>query len=68
MVDTERVFDVLPHYIVLLLSVFLVLAVVREFLGDLGFVIELLIVLAVTVAYPPLVRRLGVAPESWAKR
>jgi hypothetical protein len=68
MVDTERVLDVLPHYIVLLLSVFLVLAVVREFLGDLGFAIELLIVLAVTVAYPPLVRRLGVAPESWAKR
>jgi hypothetical protein len=41
---------------------------VRELLGDLGFTVELLLVLAVTIAYPPVVRRLGVAPESWAKQ
>ncbi|MFO7926795.1 MAG: hypothetical protein ACQET5_07505 [Halobacteriota archaeon] len=68
MVDTDRILDVLPHYIVLLLLVFLVLAVVREFVGDLGFAVELLIVLAVTFAYRPVVQRLGVAPDSWANR
>ncbi|TKR24839.1 hypothetical protein [Natronomonas salsuginis] len=68
MENTERVLNVLPHYLVLLILVFVLLAAVRELLGDLGFAVELLLVLAVTIAYPPVVRRMGVAPESWAKQ
>jgi hypothetical protein len=68
MENTERVLDVLPHYLVLLILVFVLLAAVRELFGDPGFAVELLLVLAVTIAYPPVVRRMGVAPESWAKQ
>lgn len=63
--DSERLLEVVPHYVALLLLVFLVLSVVRSVAGDVGFWIELLIVLVVGSLYRPLVQRLGIGPSAW---
>lgn len=65
MVNIDRLIDVAPHYITMLLLTFLALGVLRTAVGDLGFWIELVVVLIIATAYPPVVRRLGVAPSSW---
>lgn len=67
MVELDRILETVPHYLAMLVLIFLVLGGVRMVAGDLGFWIELLIVLIVAFAYPPLVRRLGIAPSSWKK-
>lgn len=61
----ERVLDLLPHYLGMLVLMLLVVGGLRLVVGEMAFWVELLIVLAVAVSYPPLVRRLGIAPESW---
>lgn len=61
----EHFLEVVPHYLALVALIFLVLFVVRLAVGELGFWIELLIVIAVAFAYPPAVRRLGIAPSAW---
>ncbi len=63
--DTERILDVLPHYLAMLILVFAVLTVVRTAIGDLGFWFEFVIILVIVFAYRPLVIRLGVAPDAW---
>lgn len=68
MMDTDRLVELLPHYIVLLVVLFLVIGVLRRTVGELGLWIELLILLAISLAYPPIVRRLGIAPSAWEKR
>lgn len=65
MVDVDRLVELVPHYAAMILLLFVVLAIVRAVAGDLGFWIELGIVLVVAVAYPAAVRRLGVAPTAW---
>jgi hypothetical protein len=68
MVDTDRFAELVPHYVAMLLLVFLTLAVVRRIVGDFGFWTELLIIVVVVFAYRPLVLRLGVAPSSWEEQ
>lgn len=65
MVDTDTIVELVPHYLAMLVIVSLVLGVVRRVAGDVGFVVELVIVLVVVFAYPFVVRRLGVAPSVW---
>lgn len=65
MVNRSRLVELLPHYLALLILIFLVLAIVRATMGDLGFWIELAIVVAVGLGYPTVVRMLGVAPSAW---
>lgn len=65
MVALDRIAELVPHYVAMIATVFLVLWIVRATAGDLGFWVELLFVLVVAIAYPALVRRLGVAPSSW---
>lgn len=66
MVDRGRVVESIPHYIAMLVAIFLALGIVRETVGELDFWIEFLLVLVIAFAYPPLVRRLGVAPSAWS--
>lgn len=66
--DTDRLLEVAPHYVAMVLLVFLVLGVVRVVFGDLGFWIELAVIAVVVLAYPPGVKRLGVAPAAWENR
>lgn len=63
--DTDRLREVAPHYIAMLLLVFLVLAVVRTGVGEIGFWTELVIIAVVVFAYRPIVIRLGIAPSAW---
>jgi hypothetical protein len=63
--DTDGLKEVVPHYVALMLLVFLVLTAVQAVVGELGFWVELAVVLVVAVAYRPIVTRLGVAPSGW---
>jgi len=57
--------ELAPHYVALMILVVLVLSVTQAVVGEVGFWMELVIVLAVVFAYRPIVIRLGVAPSGW---
>ncbi|MFC7250895.1 hypothetical protein ACFQJ5_13735 [Halomicroarcula sp. GCM10025324] len=63
--DTDRLLELVPHYLAMLFLVFLVLTVVRMAVGDIGFIAELAVVTVVVFAYRPIVMRLGVGPSAW---
>ncbi|MBX0293832.1 hypothetical protein [Haloarcula nitratireducens] len=63
--DTDRLTKLALNYLVLFVLVFLVLAAVRAIVGDVGFWVEMAIVVVVAFAYRPVVTRLGVAPSGW---
>lgn len=67
MIDVDRLAELAPHYLALLFVLFLVVGVIRATVGELGLWIELLILLAISFAYPPFVRRLGIAPSAWER-
>lgn len=64
-IDKEQLLELVPHYVAMLLLVFLVLAVVRELVGDLGFWVEFVLIVVVVFLYRPVVVQLGIAPSSW---
>ena len=66
--DRDQLIELVPHYIAMLLLVFGTLTVVRSFVGEIGFWVELIIVLVVVVAYRPLVKQLDVEPSAWKER
>ena len=68
MVDTDRLAELVPHYVAMLALVFLVLTAVRAVAGPVGFWVELVVVVVVVFAYRPVVLRLGVAPSSWEEQ
>lgn len=63
--DTDQLIEVAPHYLAMMILVFLVLAIVRVLVGELGFWGELVVIAAVVFAYRPVVMRLGIGPSSW---
>lgn len=63
--DTSRIVELVPHYVAMLVLVFVVLAAVDAVAGGVGFWIELAIIVVVVGLYRPIVLRLGVAPSSW---
>lgn len=63
--DTDRLLELVPHYVAMLLLVFLVLGVVRTLVGDVGFWIELAIIFALVFLYRPAVQLLDIAPSAW---
>lgn len=63
--DTDQLKELAPHYIVMLLLVFLALAIVRTVAGDIGFWIEFAIIAIVVFAYRPIVVQLGLGPSRW---
>ncbi|MFB6309911.1 MAG: hypothetical protein ABEH64_01885 [Salinirussus sp.] len=54
-----------PHYIANLLLILVAVGVLRLTVGNLGILVELPVVIAVVLAYPTIVRWLGVAPAAW---
>jgi amino acid permease len=66
--DTDRLVELAPHYIAMLVLVFLALTAVRAVAGEIGFWIELAIVVVVVFAYRPVVTRLGIGPSDWESR
>jgi hypothetical protein len=63
--DTHRLIELAPHYIVMFLLVSLALWIAREVVGEVGFWPEFAIIIAVVVAYRPVVVRLGIGPSGW---
>ena len=63
--DTDRLLELAPHYLAMFVLVFAVLAVVRAAVGEIGFWLELAIILVVVFAYRPVVTRLGIGPSGW---
>jgi hypothetical protein len=63
--NVERQLGLVPHYVANLLMVLLVVGVLRAVAGDVGIVVELVVVVAVVLVYPTLVRWLGVEPSAW---
>lgn len=66
--DREGLVELVPHYVAMLLLVFLALGILRSAFGDLGFWIEIVVVGVIVFGYRPVVRRLGVAPSLWDSR
>jgi len=63
--DIDGLKQLAPHYVAVLILVFLVLTVVQVVAGEVGFWIELPIILVVVFAYRLIVVRLDVAPNGW---
>jgi hypothetical protein len=63
--DRNQLIELVPHYLAMLLLVFVVLAIVQAVAGEIGFWVEFAIVILVVFAYRPVVVRLGVAPSVW---
>jgi hypothetical protein len=63
--DTDRLMEIAPHYIAMFILVFLVLEIVRTVAGEIGFWIELAIIIIVVLAYRPIVTSLGIGPSGW---
>jgi len=61
----DRFLELLPHYFANMVLVVLAITALRRFAGNMGFVVELVVVVAVVLAYPMIVRGLGVAPSAW---
>jgi len=55
-----------PHYVAMLLLVFVILAIVQRTVGELSFWVEFALIAVVVFAYRPVVRALGVAPPVWS--
>jgi hypothetical protein len=58
-------FELAPHYVVMLALAFLVVNLVTQAVGDLGFWVEFAIIGVVVFSYRPIVVRLGIAPDRW---
>ncbi|MBX0323165.1 hypothetical protein EGH21_09005 [Halomicroarcula sp. F13] len=63
--DTNRLKELAPHYVAMFVLVFLVLAVVRALVGEIGFWTELAVIVVIVFAYRPVVVRLGIGPSGW---
>lgn len=61
----SRLVRLLPHYLVMIASIFAVLIAIREFYGEIGFWASFAVALLVAAVYPLVVRRLGLAPDAW---
>jgi amino acid permease len=57
--------EVAPHYIAMFICVFIVLTIVQAAVGEVGFWVEMAIVVVVVFVYRPAVMRLGIAPSGW---
>lgn len=63
--DTDRLRELVPHYVAMLILVYIVLGALRATVGDQGFWIELVIIVVLVSLYRPVVMRLGVGPSAW---
>jgi len=64
---TEKIRQLAPHWGVMFVAMFVSLAIAERLLGELGILPSMALVIAIAVAYPPVVRALGVAPPVWQR-
>ncbi|MWV63467.1 hypothetical protein GRS48_01300 [Halorubrum sp. JWXQ-INN 858] len=65
---SENVRQLAPHWAVMFVTMFALLALIENVYGGLAFWQSLLLVLVVAFGYPFLARALGVAPEIWQRQ
>lgn len=63
----EKVRQLAPHWGVMFVVMFVVLALVERVVGSLSFLPSMLLVFVVAFGYPAVVRALGVAPPVWQR-
>lgn len=63
--DREQLIELVPHYVAMLILVFLILTVVSVAVGEIGFWAELALIVVVVFAYRPIVVKLGIGPSAW---
>lgn len=61
----EKVRQLAPHWAVMFVVMYALLAIVRTTYGDPNFVGSVVLVVLVAFGYPTVVRWLGVAPPVW---
>jgi hypothetical protein len=65
--DRDQLIAIVPHYVAMLVLVYIVLFLIEAMVGDLTFWIEVVLIIVVVFAYRPLVLWLGVGPSSWER-
>ena len=63
----ETIRQVAPHFIAMILLYFLVFGFVAVVFQTRHVLLSLAIAITIAVFYPPTVRALGVAPETWER-
>ena len=63
--DTDRLIELAAHYVAMLLVWLLVLTGMRALVGELGFWIEVAVIVVVVLLYRLIVQQLGIAPRAW---
>jgi hypothetical protein len=62
MLNRQQLGELLPHYAVMLLVVFLALGIVRAVIGEPGILERLMVIVPIVFAYQPVVRRIDFIP------
>lgn len=62
---TEKLRQLAPHWAVMFVLMFVLLAAAESLIGGLSFWQSVILVVVIAFGYPTLVRYLGVAPEVW---
>ena len=57
--------QLLPHYLILIIILSLVLSALRAYVPGAGMWVQIGIAVILGLAYPPVLRYLGLAPEPW---
>ena len=65
MVNKQEILELVAHYVVILVIVTVVLAVVRNAVGDISFWAELGVIIVLVALYRPAVKALGYEPNAW---
>jgi ABC-type transport system involved in cytochrome bd biosynthesis fused ATPase/permease subunit len=65
MVNRQEILELVAHYVVILVIVTVVLAVVRNAVGDISFWVELGVIIVLVALYRPAVKTLGYEPSAW---
>jgi len=66
-VNRTQLAELVPHYVALLVVMFLLLSVVRALVTGLSIWAEIVVIFAIVVAYRLAVERLGYAPSAWQR-
>jgi len=63
--NRDELVELVPHYVALLVVMFLILGVLRAAIPGLAFWAEVIVIFVIVVAYRMAVKRLGYAPSAW---
>lgn len=61
----EDLRELAPHYLIVVILIFVALIAVDVFFEDVGFVWRVAVAVAIGLAYPLVLRQLDMAPEPW---